>query len=384
MHAATYYDGKSAEAHPVSVVAEGHQLAIQQISGPVLAMWPYTDIFAVNANYRSQPLRLGCDGFEDARLVITEAETEAYLRLHLPQALFKQGSLTKTLGAAAVFGILTVTVLAGLYYTIPLLAEPIAQRIPLETEQQIGDDMAASLLERWPQCEQGAGDEGWAALQQLTDLLTEGTLIQDRVNVSLVDSAIENAFALPGGYVMVTGPLIASMEGPEELAAVLAHEFGHVEHRHSMVALTRYMGTSFLVQLITGGGGGSSQWILIAGSELANISYSREFEREADQYAIDRLLETGIGTQGMVNFFERLAEQEAEDGGGFRPLQTFVRTHPFSDDRAQHAETFAQEGTHAAMTEEAWQAIKSICPLAIRKIRHHPVVRRAKNQQSKG
>ena len=364
MARATYYDGASATAHDVTLSANITDLTIAANDGSVLATWPLDQIFAVRANYKSQPLRLGCKEDGEARLLVEDADSVAYLKQHLPAKLFDQGSLLKTLGFAVIFAALTLTFLVGTYFAIPLLAEPIAARIPVETEKQIGANVAEDVLEQWPECEarEAEAAKGWAALDDLTSLLTEGTALENQVSVQLVSAGMSNAFALPGGYVMVTGELLEEMSGPDELAAVLAHEFGHVEHRHSMVAFTRYMGTAFIVQLITGGGSGSSQWILIAGSELANISYSREFEREADAYAIARLTETGIGTQGMTAFFDRLAAQEGDTDDRFRTVQAFARTHPFSDERAEAAREGHIEKTREVMSAQEWTALKSLCP----------------------
>ncbi len=361
---ATYYDGSSAAAHDVELSVDSHHLSIRLADGQVLANWPLDRIFTVKANYKSQPLRLGCHDDGEARLVVEHPEAVAYLKGYLPKKLFAQSSIVKTLGLAVAYGAITVAFLAGVYYSIPLLAEPIAQRIPVETEKQIGATVAEDVFRQWPECvaTPDTAEDGRTALDDLTHLLTEGTPLEGEVSVTLVKAGMVNAFALPGGYVVVTGELLHAISGPDELAAVLAHEFGHVEYRHSMVALTRYMGTSFIVQLITGGGGGSSQWILIAGSELANVSYSREFEREADEYAIERLNATGIGTQGMTAFFDRLAAQEEIEDDRVRTVQSFIRTHPFSDERADAARDAVGGKTRPVMSAEEWRALKSLCP----------------------
>src|SRR5437764_872761 len=124
-------------------------------------------------------------------------------------------------------------------------------------------------------------------------------------------SSLPNAFALPGGRVYVLSGLLAQAQSPDELAGVLAHEFGHVVHRDGVRRLIRDGGTSFLVGLMFGDVSGSGA-VLMAGRALLSASYSRDDERRADAFAITVLHRLGRPTAPLGALLERVTGGHAE------------------------------------------------------------------------
>jgi predicted Zn-dependent protease len=177
---------------------------------------------------------------------------------------------------------------------------------------------------------------------------------RDSFNVSLLNSSVNNAFAVPGGYIYTTRQLVTLMESEAELAAVLAHEVGHVAARHSERRQRRAQRNQMLGAIgsvLSGVLLGDSQLggLLNRGAasapQLLNLAYSREQEEEADQLGIEYLSRAGYDPQAMGDLLERLARQtdlEARLRGqqSSRP-PVWASTHPEPVARVRLARSYA-------------------------------------------
>jgi Zn-dependent protease with chaperone function len=148
-----------------------------------------------------------------------------------------------------------------------------------------------------------------------------------------------NAFALPDGTVIVTDELVALANNDDELVlGVLAHEIGHVEHQHSLRQLYRAAGVSALIMLIGGDIGSGSEDVLVQGSALLSLSYSRGAEAEADRHSVELMHEAGRDPRAIVHFLELL-----RDKLGDREEHDFLSTHPATPERIADALRYADE-----------------------------------------
>ncbi len=154
----------------------------------------------------------------------------------------------------------------------------------------------------------------------------------------VVDTDEINAFALPGGWLYVNRWLITTAENESELAAVIAHEIGHVDRKHGARAISRQLGAAMLLDATLGGTDASAK--RRAGRQVAaffigvqQLSYGRDAEREADRFAVESTYAAGIGPEGTATFFEKLmAMQEREPGR----LEGLFSTHPPSRERVEN------------------------------------------------
>jgi len=219
--------------------------------------------------------------------------------------------------------------------------------------QQFVDAVAAHVS---PRLERQLGDSAFAQIATTTTLITDGSMhgalerIAARVTPDsrhtyrfhLVDDDSVNAFALPGGIIVVHTGLIAATARPEELAGVLAHEIQHVELRHSLKAVLRAAGLSLLWSLIAGDVG--STLAGQAADQLLSLKFSRDAEREADAAGFDLLVERGIDPRGMVSFFATLARH------GDTAPPALLSTHP------------ASEAREAALAAQVANLARTCCP----------------------
>jgi Zn-dependent protease with chaperone function len=249
-----------------------------------------------------------------------------------PQALALQTSRRRraagrTLGWSVVAGfvLFPLLLLAAVVLQADRLAAWATHRVPVETETRLG---RAAFEDLRTQLDLQTSGPAYEAVQALGQRLTQGSKYRYEFHVAR-DAAV-NAFALPGGIVVVHTGLIAATKRPEELAGVLAHEVQHVELRHSLEGVAKELGLRAAWLLVTGDVGGTLA--SEAALQLTGLRFSREAEEEADAAGFALLVERGIDPSGMQAFFATL---EATSGG---EPPAFLSTHPASAERARALE----------------------------------------------
>jgi predicted Zn-dependent protease len=215
------------------------------------------------------------------------------------------------------------------------MASRVASRLPVSWEERLGQAALESLAPIHERCSDPALSKGLdPILAKLTASLAASPYTY---RVVVLDSPHVNAFAVPGGTIVILRGLVKNTKTAEELAGVLAHEIQHIEMRHTMRALLQDASTGFLIAAISGDAGGAMGHGLEAARTLGGLRYSRESEEEADREGMRLLIKTGIDPEGMIRFFERL---EAEERGLPDPLQ-YLSTHPMARDRIKTLKSIA-------------------------------------------
>ncbi len=175
-------------------------------------------------------------------------------------------------------------------------------------------------------------------LQHLGEI--ERVLNADSLDLKLhvVKMNAPNAFTLPGGVIVVSTSLLSTVDHTEEVAAVIAHEMGHVYHRHVIKKLAHEFGVAMLTAVVTGGDPPLTAEITKA---LLSNYFSREHEREADAYAVELLELAGLSPLHLANAFEFLKRY-----GSTSEEFEIISTHPSIDKRIE----MIQSGNYPAPT----------------------------------
>ncbi len=180
---------------------------------------------------------------------------------------------------------------------------------------------------------------------------------QSAFTVTLLNSSVDNAFAVPGGYVYITRNLVGLMNNEAELAGVLGHEVGHVAARHSArrqqtAQRNQILGVlgSVLSGVLLGNSqlGQLGQQLASTAPQLATLSYSRGQELEADQLGVTYLQRAGYDPRAMATVLQSLAAQNALDAaiqGRDATMPEWASTHPDPAGRVQNALRLAGNGT---------------------------------------
>ena len=207
-----------------------------------------------------------------------------------------------------------------------LIVEWVVVRIPVQWEQKLGETVYQDFLSKETVLKEGPAV---SAVQEMTQRMTAKIPNNPYTfQVSVVQSPVVNAFALPGGYVVVFTGLMKKAESGEEVAGVLSHELNHVLQRHGMERLVKMMGVAAVVSILVGDQQGLIGLARQLGLELATLKFGREQETEADVTGIRLLSDARIAPDGMIRFFERLSEKDKER------VELFS-THPMSAARAE-------------------------------------------------
>ncbi len=189
----------------------------------------------------------------------------------------------------------------------------------------------------------------------LSEQLAAGIETRTLVVVRVLDLPIVNAFALPGGQVLLFDGLLDFAEAPAELAGVLAHEIAHVAHRHPIEIWLESAGTAALIGLLVGDVAGGTV-LAGLGQLFVDARYTQEAERQADATGAELMMAAGIATQPVADFFDRLAVREGALARDF----SMLLTHPPTPERSAAIRALPADGAEA-MSEDQWHALRRIC-----------------------
>jgi Zn-dependent protease with chaperone function len=301
--AAEYFDGRSARAHPVTLSWLGSDL---QIEGTDLRLaipqrevqWPERTRHGTRTAHLPDGASLHC---ADPRL------WDDFVRAggRGDSAVVRAQQSWRWVLAS----IVTMAVVLGAMYAwgVPWAARAALPLIPATVDVAIGEQAMASLDEHLLKPSKLPADQRQrlrAAFERALAAQQPGTVPPHRFEFRS-SSIGPNAFALPGGTMVVLDELVEMVGGDESvLTGVVAHEIGHVRHRHGMRMLVQASAISVIASAVVGD---FSSLLATVPIWLGQAAYSRDAEREADADAARILKQAGISPAVMVSFFEKVA-----------------------------------------------------------------------------
>lgn len=219
-----------------------------------------------------------------------------------------------SLAALALVGVLT-------YFGVRQAGRASVHVLPRSVDEQLGETAIAHMDLKGPVEDDPVLTQ---AIDRIMKRLATGPVDGFTFEVRVVDAPIVNAFALPGGQVVVYTGLIRAAETPEQLAGVLAHEMAHVTRRHGMQRIAQSLGVIAGVQLLFGDVSGVAAVAVELLREGAINSYSREQEHEADMDAVRTLAQARVDPAALADFFALLQAKE----GKLPSMVSWLGTHP--------------------------------------------------------
>jgi len=240
---------------------------------------------------------------------------------------YHRGKWNMVIGTLAAVALLIVVA----WWQSERITEWIAGRVSMETELAIGEHALAQL-----ETESELTQDGLAAktVAEIGGRLTVGSRYKYRWYVS--NDKEVNAFALPGGIVVVNAGLIAKAASADELAGVLAHEIQHVEHRHTLQQMIHAAGWAAVLAVVLGD---VSAITAIVVHQLGNLRNSRHLEAQADADGLKALAHAGIPVEGMASMFRRLQAEEERRGGD---VPSLLSSHPATAERIADLERLSK------------------------------------------
>jgi Zn-dependent protease with chaperone function len=344
-----FHDGLTALGRAVEVRLGAQGLAILDRAGAPIAEWRYDALVPVETVRRGEPAVLARDADDDARLTLVAPPRFEALIARAPQLAGRPLARALSTGGHGLLWLVVVAALgAALWFGWPKLADGLAALIPASVETRIAGQARTQLLHGTRPCTVAPAQ---AVLDRLGAPLTAAARYDRPVAITVVDRPIVNALALPGDQILVFRRLIAEAQSPEELAAVLAHELGHLAAHHPMRNLVRQFGLTMIITALSG----SSSWDGVAELLLA-AHYTRAFEAEADARALETLAAASVGGQGWIDFFDR----HAKGNERLERATAYLSSHPPSAERRDLAARLPPTGK-PVMSAGDWLVLRSIC-----------------------
>lgn len=219
---------------------------------------------------------------------------------------------------------------ALLVYGVPVGARHIAFSIPPEIDARIGAE-SGDILDRVFFEPTELSPEEQARVRALFSDITDDDVEFARYKLHFRESASigANAFAVPGGIVVITDDMVELAISDAELIAVLAHEVGHLANRHGMRLVLQNSASALIIAGLTGDLASLTALSATVPTVLMQAKYSREFEQEADEFAFAYLRTKGLDENALSGLLQRL--ETAKDGDPDIP--GWLSSHPPSKDR---------------------------------------------------
>jgi predicted Zn-dependent protease len=258
------------------------------------------------------------------------------------------------------FDLLKLLVVFGLIWLIfilfPIFPDKEDFALSVEKEERLGDRIVEDVMFKDPSFH--------VIRHPYTDSVID--VIEDRLLKALGESEYSyklfvvaddevNAFALPGGYIMLYSGLLNLSDNPEEVAAVIAHEMGHIENRHVISRLIKQLGLSVILS-------GDLMVIGEIGRTAASTVFDRRQEKEADQFSLDLLHKAQIDPRVMAIFFRKMKDEV----GAYDENLEILMTHPHIDSRIQASlEYEIDEDFEPQKIDVDWERFKEIMQLEV-------------------
>lgn len=363
---ADFLDGRTAIVHraEIAIVEAGPDSAIQlTLPDERVVRWPLASLRSIPDQAAHDRLVVTSENGPLARLILSDIATPAVLRARCPN--LQKRPPVRGRGRIAAWSVAALASVALIVFVlVPVMADQLAEFLPPEGEKALGDTTFEQIRSALSEsdfnpvtiCDDPAGA---AALAQMQARLEGRADLPYPLTVHVLDHQMVNAFALPGGRIVFFRGLIEAAKHPDEVAAVFAHEIGHVVNRDPARGALRSAGSIGVLGLIFGDFAGGAA-VLFMVERLIDATYSREAEASADSFAHGVLAEEGMSPDALASFFERLRAEHGDSDG----LVAHFMAHPSLGNRIAAARDAASRQTgpiRPSLGEKDWQDLRGIC-----------------------
>lgn len=305
-----YFNGETAVAHKATAVLVDHKLILEDESSVKIDEWVVLDIQFDPQHLDHQFLMVQHEKAARIQLVDQDLVLQMPHLKHSSSSIFLSSNRFFILALTGIILFFT-----GCYFAIKPLSHFIAQKISTEVEQKIAKKFkyedyfkicANTKIKLGTETNTWTKDltEDWA--QDLNNKFPQTKVVLgDFKSIKIIKYPMPNAFALPGGDIFITDDFLKNAKSYEEIIGVIAHEKGHVHHKHPLESLIQgsFFGlfTVFLTNDISSALTMNPSVLM----GLLNLKFDRDLEAEADEYAMQSLKKMNISSQGLIDFFER-------------------------------------------------------------------------------
>lgn len=231
---------------------------------------------------------------------------------------------------------LVVLIVSGYLLLVNLIPFLGSKMISRDMEIKMGNNLKQLMIDEARLMGAEVDTTGTKNLQAFADKIKLSS--EYPIRMTLVKSDLVNAFALPGGQVIVYSGMLKKISNAETLVALLAHESTHVNERHSLRSLLRSAANGILISIVFNDATGVSAALVSNAETLNGLYYSRSLETEADHKGMDLMISNGVDAKGMQQLMNLLKEE-----GDVPESLSFISTHPLTEKRINATETYINE-----------------------------------------
>ena len=328
--AAVHYDGKTSRRSAVELDFDG--ASIRVLGSGVERAWPWAEV-RISSRVGNTSRHLDFPDGSQCETADNDA-IDAWLAAQPGASRFSVHRIERRLRyALAAVALTGIAVWLGFAYGIPALAKQVAFRLPASTERLIGAD-ALRALDQTLLGPSTLPSGRAAQLQKLFSGVTadlEGASSY-RLELRAGRRLGANALALPSGIIVMTDELVALADDDRQLVAVLAHELGHMRQRHALRSVLQNSTAAVLFAVAVGDLTSVTSFAAALPTMLLQAKYSREFETEADEFALAYLAKKGIAPDAFSALLERLQRAEGATAG-----LDYFSTNPATRERVERS-----------------------------------------------
>jgi len=329
-----FYDGQSSRAYQATIQALNNESVVviygdeQPLKKRVYA---YSDMILIGALGKLNPV---IELSDDARLEFHSALPD-WFNLNTKKTFHTLWKLERT-PSLIIFSIVFVIslVFATIKWGVPTASYHIAHYLPEETLKRLGDESEEYVYQITDESE--ISEERQQEIIQKYQKLLAGQK-PAKVVFRQGGGLGANALAIPNNTIILTDELVDLAQDDREILGVLAHEQGHLELKHSLQQTVSSLGFGVLLMLITGD---TSNLLATLPAAAIGAKYSRDFESEADHYALEKMHKNKISTIYFAQFLERLSE-DAEEEATENSVTSLLQSHPATKERIEAVKQFA-------------------------------------------
>jgi predicted Zn-dependent protease len=326
-HNGTYHNQQTEQTQPCELsLHEGKLYVYLQNGREDMLIWDLQRVESIRWSGSQLTVKKGnfngesilCQG--DIAYAIDKAAQEVHTR----KKTTRNNRVPLLLFGSAALGLIGVCLLCY-FLLLPWVAQQSVALVPVSAEVAIGEQLSRAYTAGQPVNDSAS----WYANRFIHRLKLDGTY---PLRVQVIRSPEINAFALPGGNIVMYSGILDKMSGYGELAALIGHEVTHVTHRHSLKSMFRGAASSLLLAAVFGDIAGVTSVLLAKADEFKQLDYSRELETEADDNGLQTLVDNKISPAGMLRLLELLKVEGAEMPG----MMKYLSTHPDTQARIDH------------------------------------------------
>ncbi|GAO43459.1 M48 family metallopeptidase [Flavihumibacter petaseus] len=346
-----YFDGTGARPRPARLLLyNGGAHLYETGEDHFIAAFPYSEVHLISNDNSYHHFSL----LPDRSQALDVANDHPLLPELLIQSGKTKKGLVKRLSGLKlpVLVLLVAAVVAGLYFLLVAGLSGVAlQLISPKKEAELGKIIYDNMI---------SGSQVDTNATAMLTRFASNLKLSDKYQLqfTVLDEDEINAFAIPGGHIVVYKGILKKMQRPEELVALLGHESTHVNERHSLRNMLQQMTGGILLSMVFGDLGSMGSVVAERANALQSLSYSRGLESEADEKGMEKMITNHVDPAGMVKLMDRLKEAEKD-----YHLPGFLSSHPLTAERKEKAQQFVRDHGFRAQPlpalDKEWQTLKA-------------------------